>query len=59
MTLREWIEQFKEQFDGRDLDYMKVVRVSIAAQLKDSETGNIHLHNLTYKAKEAQQSNQQ
>ncbi len=53
VSLREWIKQFEKQFSGRELDYMTVHKASIAAQLKDSETGNLHLHNLTYKAKDA------
>ena len=53
VSLRDWIKQFEKQFSGRELDYMTVHKASIAAQLKDSETGNLHLHNLTYKAKDA------
>ena len=53
MSLREWIKQFEEQFSERELEYQTVHKASIAAQLKDSETGNLHLHNLTYKAKDA------
>ena len=52
MSLREWIKQFEKQFSERELDYMTVHKASIAAQLKDSETGNLHLHNLTYKSKD-------
>ena len=37
----------------RELDYMAVHKASIAAQLKDPETGNLHLHNLKYTAKDA------
>ena len=53
MSLREWIKQFEKQFSERELNYMTVHKASIAAQLKDLETGNLHLHNLTYKAKDA------
>ena len=53
VSLREWIKQFEKQFSGRELDYMTVHKASIAAQLKDPETGNLHLHNLKYKAKDA------
>jgi len=53
MTLKEWIKQFEEQFSERELEYQTVQKASISAQLKDSETGNLHLHNLTYKAKDA------
>lgn len=53
VSLRDWIKQFEKQFSGRELDYMTVHKASIAAQLKDTETGNLHLHNLTYKAKDA------
>jgi len=55
MTLRAWIKQFEEQFKERELDYMTVHKASIAAQLKDAETGNLHLHNLKYTAKDAAQ----
>jgi hypothetical protein len=53
MTLREWIKQFEGQFSERELEYQTVHKASIAVQLKDMETGNLHLHNLTYKAKDA------
>ena len=53
MTLKEWIKQFEEQFSERELEYQTVQKASISAQLKDSETGILHLHNLTYKAKDA------
>ena len=53
MTLREWIKQFQGQFDNRDLEYMTVQKADLVAQLKDAETGNIHLHRLEYKAKDA------
>ena len=53
VSLREWIRQFENQFSARELDYMAVHKASIAAQLKDPETGNLHLHNLKYTAKDA------
>ena len=53
MRLREWIRRFEEQFSDRDLDFMTVHKASLAAQLKDAETGNLHLHNLKYTAKDA------
>jgi len=53
MTLKEWIKQFEKQFSGRELGYMTVHKASIAAQLKDPETGNLHLHNLKYTAEDA------
>ncbi|OQA54761.1 MAG: hypothetical protein BWY42_01633 [Candidatus Omnitrophica bacterium ADurb.Bin277] len=53
VSLREWIKQFEKQFSARELDYMAVHKASIAAQLKDPETGNLHLHNLKYTAKDA------
>lgn len=55
MTLREWIKQFEKQFSERELKYMAVHKASIAAQLKDTETGGLHLHNLKYTAKDAPQ----
>ena len=53
MNLREWIKQFEKQFSDRDLDYMSVHKASLAAQLKDAETGNLHLHNMKYAARDA------
>ncbi len=53
MSLREWIKQFEKQFSDRDLDFLTVHKASLAAQLKDAETGNLHLHNLKYTAKDA------
>ncbi len=53
MTLGEWIKQFEKQFSDRELKYMSVHKATIAAQLKDTETGNLHLHNLKYTAKDA------
>jgi len=53
MTLRQWIKQFEEQFSERELECQTVQKASIAAQLKDTETGNLHLHNLKYTAKGA------
>ena len=53
MNLREWIKQFEKQFSDRDLEYMSVHKASLAAQLKDAETGNLHLHNMKYTAKDA------
>ncbi len=53
MNLREWIKHFEKQFSDRDLDFMTVHKASLAAQLKDAETGNLHLHNMKYTAKDA------
>ena len=53
MTLRKWIKQFEKQFSERELKYMAVHKASIAAQMKDTETGGLHLHNLKYAAKDA------
>ena len=54
ITLDEWIEQFKSQFDERGLRYMSVHKAKIALQLKDKETGEIHLHQLDYQSKDAE-----
>jgi len=53
MKLRNWIRQFEEQFRDRELDYMEVHKANISAQLLDTETGRIHLHQLEFKAKNA------
>ncbi len=54
ITLGEWIEQFKARFDERDLRYRSVQKAKIALQLKDKETGELHLHELDYRSKDAQ-----
>jgi hypothetical protein len=54
ITLNVWIEQFKSRFDGRALRYMSVHKAKIALQLKDKETGEIHLHELDYRSREAE-----
>ncbi len=53
-TLAIWLEKLKEKFDGRELNYLTVHKVKIILQLKDKETGEIHLHNLEYAANDAQ-----
>ena len=53
MKLREWIKHFENQFSDRDLELLTVHKVSLAAQLKDTETGNLHLHNMKFTAKDA------
>ncbi len=54
VTLSQWTEEFKARFTERDLRYMRVDRAEIFIQLKDSETGEIHLHKLEYQDKNAQ-----
>ena len=54
MTLGTWIDQFRARFNERELTYMKAHKAEIALQLKDPETGQIHLHKLTWQAKEAE-----
>ena len=53
-TLATWFEELKERFDGRELNYLSVHKAKITLQLKDKETDEIHLHNLEYVAKGAQ-----
>lgn len=54
ITLNDWIERLKSQFDERDLNYMRAHKAKIYLQLKDAETGEIHLHEIEYESKEAQ-----
>ena len=54
MSLNNWIEDWKRQYDVRELEYMEVQKVLIQIQLKDKETGEIHIQNSTYKAKKAE-----
>jgi hypothetical protein len=54
-TLQEWFKELYEQFDERDLKYLSVQKALIQFQLKDAETGEIHLHNVEYKAKELEE----
>jgi len=53
-TLAIWFEELRGKFDGRELNYLTVHKAKIILQLKDNETGEIHLHNLEYAAKDAQ-----
>ena len=53
-TLAIWFEELKEKFEGRELNYLTVHKAKIILQLKDNETGEIHLHNLEYVANDAQ-----
>jgi hypothetical protein len=54
LSLNEWIEQLRARFDQRALSYMSVHKAKIALQLKDKETGEIHLHQLDYESKDAE-----
>jgi len=54
ISLNDWIEQFKARFDERDLKYMTAHKAEMVVQLKDKETGEIHLHKLSYRSKEAE-----
>lgn len=53
-TLNEWIEDLRSKFDNRELEYMTVSKAMIQIQLKDTETGEINIHNLEYTAKDAE-----
>ena len=53
-TLNEWIQDFKDRFDNRELKYMTVHKAMIQIQLKDAETGEIVLHNFEYASKDAE-----
>ena len=46
--------QFNEGVQRRELNYLSVHKAKIILQLKDNETGEIHLHNLEYLANDAQ-----
>ena len=54
MKLIDWIEDWKHQYDARELEYMEVRKVLIQIQLKDKETGEIHIQNSTYTDKQAE-----
>ncbi len=54
ITLNDWIEQLKARFEERELKYMTAHKAKIFLQLKDKETGEIHLHELEYESKEAE-----
>jgi len=55
ITLDEWIEKFRSRFGERELKYMTAHKAKIQLQLKDKETGEIHLHELSYQSKDAEQ----
>ncbi len=54
ITLGDWIEQLKGRFDERALNYMTAHKAKIFLQLKDKETGEVHVHELEYQSKEAE-----
>ena len=53
-TLSEWIDELRAKFDERELGYMSAHKAKILLQLKDMETGEIHLHEVDYESKDAQ-----
>ena len=53
-TINDWTEELKSRFDEREKSFMRVHKALIQLQLKDTETGNIELHNIEYISKEAQ-----
>lgn len=53
-TIRIWIKRLMNRFDGRELDYMRVHKAVIELQVKDPETGEIHLHRLEFVSKDAE-----
>lgn len=53
-TLSEWILEFQNRFDERELRYMTVHKAMIQIQLKDAETGQIELHDVEYQAADAE-----
>lgn len=53
MKLLDWIEDWKAQYNKRELEYMEVQKVLIQIQLKDKETEEIYIQNSEYKAKDA------
>ncbi len=54
ITLNDWIEQLRSRFDERALKYMTAHKAKIFLQLKDQETGQLHLHQLEYVSKDAE-----
>ena len=54
MKLNDWIEDWKRQYNARELEYMEVRKVLIQIQLKDKETGEITIQNSTYTDKQAE-----
>jgi hypothetical protein len=54
MKLLNWIEDWKAQYNKRELEYMEVQKVLIQIQLKDKETGEMHIQNSEYKSKDAE-----
>ena len=57
VALNAWMEQFKARFDERELKYMTVQKVKIYLQLKDTETGQLHFHQIEYQNKDKENLN--
>lgn len=54
VTLNNWIEELRSRFDERELKYMSAHKAKIWLQLKDTETGELHLHEIEYQSKDAE-----
>lgn len=54
ITLKGWLGQLQQRFDERTLQYLVVHKAQIVLQLKDKETGQIHLHEIEYLSRSAQ-----
>ena len=54
ITLNDWIEHLRARFNERELRYMVAHKAKIYLQLKDTETGEIHLHEVEYQSKESE-----
>lgn len=54
MKLKDWVDDWKKQYSARELEYMEVQKALIQIQLKDKETGEMHIQNSTYKDKQAE-----
>lgn len=51
--LRHWLMRLEGQFSARELDYMTAEAATIRLQLRDAETGCLHLHEVCFTGKDA------
>ena len=53
MKFNDWIDNFKEQFEKKELHTCEVHKVKIQLQLKNPITNEIELHDMQYTSKDA------
>ena len=53
MNIDKFCEDLKKQFNHLEINYLDVQKAEVRFQLRNPETGELHLHKLEYKSKDA------